>query len=259
MEPTGEAGGGSQESHQEESHEEAPLSSDVVLTEAETEMITRACRHKATVSQVINPRAQSIEGLMGEVDGETREFREGILTAALRNSIKHGETRATWIVFDGDVEAEWVESLNPVLDDNRKLTLATGESLPLTEYTRVVIESDDLRRCSPATVSRCGIIYMDDGLVSEKALFNHYTRNLPPILSDLAPQFDQLVNYFFPDLLEQFLQGKTQRDSSHVEPDRMLFPVTGKFAVQNFLRLFESCISDFRHHRFGEWRLVQRC
>ena len=39
----------------------------------------------------------------------------------------------------------------------------------------------------------------------------------------------------------------------------MLFPVTGKFAVQNFLRLFESCISDFRHHRFGEWRLVQRC
>lgn len=64
---------------------------------------------------------------MGEVDTETKEFKEGILTSALRTAIKYGETRATWIVFDGEVEFEWIDSLNSLLDDTRKLTLVTGE------------------------------------------------------------------------------------------------------------------------------------
>ena len=59
------------------------------------------------------------------------------------------------------MEAEWVENLNSVLDDNRKLTLVTGECLPLTSQMTVLIEASDLARCSPATVSRCGIIAMD--------------------------------------------------------------------------------------------------
>lgn len=234
LESAGETGGGSQGSLEEESQEEEPQGTGVALTEAETQLLTRACRHKATVTQVINPRAQPIERLLGEEDVETREFREGILTSALRTAIKHGETRATWIVFDGDVEMEWAENLNSLLDENRKLTLVTGETLPLTQHTRVIIESDELSRCSPATVSRCGIIYMDDRLVSEKAVFNHYMRSLPPILSDLAPQFDQLVNHFFPDLLDQFLRDTRPGDSTEAgpaEPSPMLYPITGKHAV----------------------------
>lgn len=212
----GDTARGSQQSHQEDfDHQPNPKLS---LTDAETLMVTKSCRHKAISMQTINPKAQSLEGLMGEVDAVTREFKEGILTTTMRNSIKHGDNKATWVVFDGDIEMEWVENLNSVLDDNRKLTLITGESLPLTKLTRIIIESNNLHNCSPATVSRCGIIFMNDKLVSEKAIFNHYVRNFPPILSDLAPKFDQLVNLFFPDILDQFLKGDS---CTQIDPNSM--------------------------------------
>ena len=76
LESAGETGGGSQGSLEEESQEEEPQGTGVALTEAETQLLTRACRHKATVTQVINPRAQPIERLLGEEDVETWEFRE---------------------------------------------------------------------------------------------------------------------------------------------------------------------------------------
>ena len=81
---------------------------------------------------------------MGMVDPATKEFKEGILTKSMRNSIKNSSTQSTWITFDGEVEVEWVENLNSVLDDNKKLSLVTGESLPLTSSTRIIIESNTL-------------------------------------------------------------------------------------------------------------------
>jgi hypothetical protein len=85
---------------------------------------------------------------------------------------------------------EWVENLNSVLDDNRKLSLVTGEALPLTKYTRIIIESNTLENCSPATISRCGIIYMGAKVITPKAILNNYMRNFPAILSDQIPKFD---------------------------------------------------------------------
>lgn len=54
---------------------------------------------------------------------------------------KRGEkTRRHWIVFDGDVDPDWAENLNSVLDDNKILTLPSGERLEVPDNVRIMLE-----------------------------------------------------------------------------------------------------------------------
>lgn len=53
------------------------------------------------------------------MDADTREWSDGILTAAARAVVKEPLEQQTLIVCDGDVDPEWIESLNSVLDDNK--------------------------------------------------------------------------------------------------------------------------------------------
>ena len=66
-----------------------------------------------------------------------------------------------WIVLDGPVDTLWVENLNTALDDSKVLCLASGERINLTPPMRFIFEVDSLAAASPATVSRCAMVYMD--------------------------------------------------------------------------------------------------
>ncbi len=93
-----------------------------------------------------------------------------------------------WILLDGDLDANWIESMNSVMDDNRMLTLASNERVPLKAHMRMIFEIRDLKYATPATVSRAGILYIsaEDGS-QYRSLIRSWLQALePPVVSGVA-------------------------------------------------------------------------
>ena len=130
---------------------------------------------------VIDPKAVKKEKLYGSLDPNTLEWTDGVFTKILRKVADNSSGRAprrSWIVFDGDVDPDWAENLNSVLDDNKVLTLPSGDRLKLPPTVRVLMEVDSLQHATMATVSRCGMVWFADGTVAVDVVLRHVLQRL---------------------------------------------------------------------------------
>ena len=110
---------------------------------------------------VISPKSIDLDELYGAYDLTTFEWRDGILSTIFKICSDDEKPAEKWVMFDGPIDAMWVESMNSVMDDNKILTLINGDRIPLTQSMSLLFETQDLRVASPATVSRAGMIYID--------------------------------------------------------------------------------------------------
>ncbi|XP_041843992.1 dynein heavy chain 11, axonemal [Melanotaenia boesemani] len=125
---------------------------------------------KKPVWNDLNPKAVDRDELFGFIHPATREWKDGkqtwtfvqgLFSSLMREQANISHLGPKWIVLDGDIDPMWIESLNTVMDDNKVLTLASNERVPLTLSMRLVFEISHLRMATPATVSRAGILYVN--------------------------------------------------------------------------------------------------
>ena len=109
----------------------------------------------------INPLALSNDEIYGCFDPGTHEWTDGILARVMRNICKDESPTQKWTLFDGPVDTLWIESMNTLLDDNKLLTLLSGERIMMSPQVSILFEVEDLSQASPATVSRAGMIYLN--------------------------------------------------------------------------------------------------
>ncbi|XP_023680034.2 dynein axonemal heavy chain 11 isoform X2 [Paramormyrops kingsleyae] len=109
----------------------------------------------------LNPKVLSTDELFGLIDPVTREWKDGLLSCLMREQANISHPRPKWMVLDGDIDPMWIESLNTVMDDNKVLTLASNERVPLTPSMRLLFEVGHLSVATPATVSRAGVLYVN--------------------------------------------------------------------------------------------------
>ncbi|XP_068628065.1 cytoplasmic dynein 2 heavy chain 1 [Battus philenor] len=117
---------------------------------------------KNVVEYVIYPKAMSRSCLLGNIDHDTRQWTDGVISTVALEVSNQPQDVWSWVICDGDIDPEWIEALNSVLDDNRLLTLPSGWRVQFGQNVNFVFETHSLEHASPATVSRLGIILLSD-------------------------------------------------------------------------------------------------
>ena len=167
---------------------------------------------KTCVFEPVNPKAVSGDELYGYMT-LAKDWKDGVLSIIMRGMAKnvaeqgfHDHQSYKWVVLDGDIDAVWIESMNTVMDDNKVLTLVSNERVPLSDSMRMVFEINSLKNATPATVSRAGILFINESDIGWRPFTESWLHKRD--LAGLDPGGQEKAN--LPGLFEKYVDATNE-------------------------------------------------
>jgi len=157
--------------------------------------------------EFLNPKAINRNELYGYTDPKAG-WKNGVLSTIMRNMSKNGKDYTDdvvnkYMILDGDVDPEWIEAMNTVMDDNKVLTLASNERIPMTSSMRMLLEIEDMRNATPATASRGGCLCINEFDIGYLPFLNQWKDTLKDrILSKFDGELKEFKNPAENELLQ---------------------------------------------------------
>ena len=190
-----------------------------------------------TIFDVVDPKAVTSDELFGCMNVKTKEWKDGVLSVMMRDMNKcQGKFKMTqkykWVILDGDVDPMWIESLNTVMDDNKVLTLVSQERIPLTPSMRLIIEVSNLKNATPATVSRGGVLFVNESDIGWRPYIDTW-------LAKYKAKKDDTAVISFTLFLTQYCSENYLEDLKHRDK---IAPVCDMGSFQSL-----TCIIDYQY------------
>ncbi|KAL6262835.1 hypothetical protein P5V15_005625, partial [Pogonomyrmex californicus] len=190
----------------------------------------------------INPKALSLSELYGEYNLSTGEWLDGVISSIMRKTCSEDTTDEKWIFFDGPVDADWIENMNSVMDDNKVLTLVNNERIIMPDQVSLLFEVQDLAAASPSTVTRAGMIYNDYKNLGWRPYVDSWLQQY-----SAKPEFIEEMNQLFKSHVNVTLRFK-QRYCEE------LVPISELNAIQSLCKLLELFATPQNGVELGEDR-----